>query len=118
MARADMESANTKAPIAASGRREAAVRVIGVNRCGATRFAMMGDRSLGKAREEIFRDEAISGGECKARAGDFLFRPAHGFALRLAVAQRGVANACEFVGERAGGLVVVGTRLHAERPLA
>ena len=34
MARADMESAGTAAPIATSGKREAAGEVIGVKRCG------------------------------------------------------------------------------------
>jgi hypothetical protein len=34
VARADMESASTEAPIVATGEREAATRVIGVSRCG------------------------------------------------------------------------------------
>jgi hypothetical protein len=57
-ARADMESANTTAPIDTSGKREAAGEVIGVKRCGATRFAMMGDQTLRKAQEGFCGGEA------------------------------------------------------------
>lgn len=60
---------------------------------GATRFAMMGDRSLGKAQEEVSGIESISSSEFEAGAGDFLFRAAHGFAVGRGVAKRGVADA-------------------------
>jgi hypothetical protein len=53
-----MESANTTAPIDTSGKREAAGEVIGVKRCGATRFAMMGDQTLRKAQEGFCGGEA------------------------------------------------------------
>ena len=79
---------------------------------------MMGDRSLGKAQEEVLSDEAISGGDLETGALELLVRPARGFAVGLRVAQRGVADTRELVGQRAGGLVVVGARLHAEGPLA
>jgi hypothetical protein len=53
-----MESANTAAPIDTSGKREAAGEVIGVERCGATRFAMMSDQSLRKAQERLWGGQA------------------------------------------------------------
>src|SRR3989304_1230720 len=84
----------------------------------ATRFSMMGDRCLSKAQERSFDVEAVSGGDLETGAFDFLVRPAHRFAIGLRVAQRGVADARELVGQGAGGLVVVGALLHTQGPRA
>ena len=49
VARADMESAGTAAPIATSGKHEAAGEVSASSGVGVTRLAMMSDQSLGKS---------------------------------------------------------------------
>ena len=55
MTRADMESANTGAPIATSGKREAAGEVIGVKRCGGDPVCH-DERSISsQAVEELFQ---------------------------------------------------------------
>jgi len=53
VARADMESANTAAPIVTSGGRDVAGRVIGVERCGGDPGCPEGDQSQRKASDKF-----------------------------------------------------------------
>ena len=83
---------------------------------GVTRLAMMGDLSRGKRWWEV--DVFCSGGGGEARPVGLSCQPGLGFSVGGGIAQHAVADACELVGQRARGLVVVGTRLDVHRPLA
>ena len=58
-----------------------------------------------------------SGRHHKALPVDFLVEPCR-FAKRLLVAQRGITNPSQLVGQRTGRLVVIASGLHIQRPAA
>ena len=82
---------------------------------GPTRVAMMGDRSLCKARGEVNARQRCSGGQRERRARDFPVQASD--TVGFAVTQRRVADSGQLVGECAGGLVVIRAGLHGQRPV-
>jgi len=108
----------TEAPIAASGKREAAVKVIGVIRCGCNPGCHDG-RSISwqsSWKKSLLLSAFFSGRYSKSGALDLVAQPGGGMAVGRAIAQRCVADARELVGQGASGLVVVGALLHRDRP--
>src|SRR3990172_3941312 len=99
MARADMESADSAAPIVASGKRAAAGRVIGVRGCGDDPVCHDG-RSIseqGSGWEGLFGRVSL-GWQREGGAFELLVGARGWFAVTLALAQRGVADPRELVG--------------------
>ena len=66
---------------------------------------MMGDESLGK------REVGLRSFKPASRSRPLQFVLQARSAVRLVIAQHGVADTCQLVGERAGGLVVIGAGL-------
>ena len=127
MSRADMESASPRRHTlqAAVLKPEELSALSGV---GGTRLAMMVDQTCRKGRGDggeegslflIGRQTlaSLSGGQGKALSACLPGQPGR-FVKRRVVAQRGVADARELVGQGAGGLVVVAAGLDIERPAA
>ncbi len=100
----------TAVPIAASDGANFAGVVIGIARCGVIPFGHDG-RSI--SVQGVGRRRG-SGRHRVGLAGELVMRLyAH---ERLLIAQRGEADARDLVGERTGGLVVIGAGLQGEGP--
>lgn len=85
---------------------------------GATRIAMMGDQSQSKREDE----EHVGGSLLADLLGNGevgtveLVRQTARRAVRLAIPERGIADARQLVRHRAGRLVVIGALLHRQAP--
>ena len=127
MSRADMESASPRRHTL-----QAAVlkpeELSALSCVGGTRLAMMVDQTRRKGRGDGGEEASLfligrqtlaslSGGQGKALSACLSGQPGR-FVKRRMVAQRGVADARELVGQGAGGLVVVAAGLEIERPAA
>src|SRR5262245_33017812 len=111
-ARQSLQWASTLSPAALPAELSASVGV------GVTLSAMVGDQSLRKRWWGEFvkqLDVARLGRDRVSAAGNLFLWSPH-LAVARAVAQARVADARELVGEGAGGLVVVASRLDGERP--
>jgi len=113
LARADMESADTAAPIVVTGKRDAAGQVIGVRRCGDDPVCHDG-RSVSAQGSgwERFLGKCESGGQGEGGTLDFLVGSWGRSPVGLLIAQRRIADARKLVRQGAGRLVVIGAALH------
>jgi hypothetical protein len=116
-ARADMESASPLRQSIQAASIRLPEGLSASNSVGASRCAMMGDQSLRKGGW-VKDQDACSSRHCIGSAFHLFLHACDDAVIRLAIAQRRVENARQFVGQRTGGFVMVAACLERQRPLS
>jgi hypothetical protein len=115
-ARADMESASPLRQSLQAASMQLPEVLSASNGVGASRCAMVGDQSLRKGGW-VKGQVACSSRHCIGGAFHLFLHAGDDAVIRLSIAQRRITNARQFVGQRAGGFVMVAARLYCQRPI-